>query len=101
MKTTEQPQVEDVVVRLVDTTNSTFCDWGRDTLSVATAFCASPKWPAKPNDTFIAVDDWGGGKIVAAHHHMRAWIGWSWRAFVETTRIKHAYPTSGHDVKDA
>lgn len=65
--------MEDVVVKRVEGREVT--DWGRDTLAVATEFCRRPKWPAKLDDHFIAVDDWGSGNIVAATPSLSNWIG--------------------------
>lgn len=73
--------VEDVVVRKVNVTDvgTTFSDVGRDSLAVATEFCRHPKWPFERSDSFVAVDDWGHGKVVAATPDWETHIGVTWR----------------------
>jgi hypothetical protein len=56
---------EDVVVYIVKD-DKTLISWGRETLLEAEKFIKQPKYPAHDDDEFIAVDDWGGGKVVAA-----------------------------------
>lgn len=56
---------EDVIVYVVRE-NGEVQSWGRDTFAVACEFVRNPKWPAHPTDTFIAVDDWGYGRVCAA-----------------------------------
>lgn len=67
--------VEDVVVYRVE--GREVQGWGRDTLATAQEFCRRPKWPAKLSDHFVAVDDWGYGKIVAATPSLENWVGTS------------------------
>jgi len=69
--------MEDVVVKRVvyKDDRTEVQDWGRGTLQDAVEFCASPKWPAKRTDSFIAVDDWGHRNIVAATPDLSTWIG--------------------------
>lgn len=55
--------------------------WGRDTRKVAEGFCAVPKWPASPEDSFVAADDWGHGEIVAATKDLLAHVGKQFRDF--------------------
>lgn len=74
--------MEDVVIYTVDIDNG--CEtvsWGRDTLEVSKEFIRRPKWPASVNSTFIAVDDWGHGNIVAATPILSNWIGESFAKF--------------------
>lgn len=75
-------RTEDVVVKKVfldERCRTT--DWGRDTLEVAQEFCRRPKPPAKITDSFIAVDDWGHGSIVAATPDLSNWVGKPFRQF--------------------
>lgn len=54
----------------------------RGTLAEVKAFIDAPTWPYEPGeDVFIAVDEWGHGKIVAASPKVTAWVGWSKRQF--------------------
>jgi hypothetical protein len=64
---------EDVVIYKVK--DREVVSWGRDTQAVAEAFIRDPKWPATKDDAFIAVDDWGYGKITAASRGYENWIG--------------------------
>lgn len=79
---------EDVVVSRVVITDNGYeiSGYGRDTLEVATEFCRRPRWPAKQTDSFIAVDDWGHGDIVAASPTFSNWIGHTLREFKSATR---------------
>jgi hypothetical protein len=76
----EGTPMEDVVVRKY-LGGRTIQDYGRDTLAVAKEFCRRPKYPAKLTDSFIAVDDWGHGTIVAATPDLSNWIGKSYSQF--------------------
>lgn len=72
--------MEDVVIKKVFTDCST-TDWGRDTVEVATEFCRRPKYPASIHDSFIGIDDWGHGNIVAATPDLSNWIGKTFNQF--------------------
>lgn len=56
---------EDVVVYIVKD-DGRLMSWGRGTLLEAEQFVKQPKYPAHDDDMFVAVDDWGDGKVVAA-----------------------------------
>ena len=73
-------EIEDVVVYgpIVDVKHT---DWDRCTLAAATEFCRSPKEPALPHAQFVAVDDWGNGRVVAATSGMSSTLGMTWHAF--------------------
>jgi hypothetical protein len=49
--------------------------YARGTQKEAEDFIRDPKWPAFKGDSFIAVDDWGHGKITAASRGYENWIG--------------------------
>jgi hypothetical protein len=49
--------------------------YARGSQKEAEDFIRNPKWPAQPGDNFIAVDDWGHGKITAASRGYENWVG--------------------------
>ena len=59
---------------------------GRDTQAVAAEFCRRPKWPYKLTDKFVAVDEWGYGKIVAATPELSNWLQAPFSAFKNAVR---------------
>lgn len=84
MSTQEEDVVVYRVIYHVDRTE--IQSWGRDTLDVAVEFCKKPKYPANFTDSFVAVDEWGHGKIVAATPDLTTHVGREYRTFKNEVR---------------
>lgn len=62
MSTSHTPDVVVYIVREDGELDS----WGRGTFQEAHTAVHTPPWPARPGEVFVAFDDWGHGKVVAA-----------------------------------
>lgn len=67
---------ENVVVYVIREDN-TLQSWGRGTFADAETAVRTKPWPAKAEDRFIAVDDWGHGNVVASYDENLLGLSWS------------------------